>query len=105
MADVVRLEGLTLSVADVKRSIAFYRDKLGFVVEIDKPHFALIRVGGPRGGTIGLLSSRYTGGKRPTRAGRAAISVELGTDRLDALYEKLRARGVVFHEPPHDEPW
>jgi catechol 2,3-dioxygenase-like lactoylglutathione lyase family enzyme len=52
----VRLEGLTLRVADVRRSIEFYGNKLGFAVEINKaPKFAMIRVGGPTGGTIGLL--------------------------------------------------
>ena len=50
----VRLEGLTLRVADVWRSIEFYGNKLGFTVEINKaPQFAMIRVGGPTGGTIG----------------------------------------------------
>ena len=44
----IRLEGLTLRVADVKRSIEFYSGKLGLCVEIDKaPQFAMIRVGGP----------------------------------------------------------
>ncbi len=43
----VRLEGLTLRVADVRRSIEFYGSKLGVAVEIDKaPQFAMIRVGG-----------------------------------------------------------
>jgi catechol 2,3-dioxygenase-like lactoylglutathione lyase family enzyme len=38
----VRLEGLTLRVADVKRSMEFYRDKLGFRGEIDKaPQFEI----------------------------------------------------------------
>ena len=36
---------------------------------------------------------------------RAGIHVELSTDNLDALYEHLKARGVVFFEPPHEEPW
>ena len=38
----VRLEGLTLRVADVARSIDFYGNKLGFTVEINKaPQFAI----------------------------------------------------------------
>ena len=50
MANGIRLEGLTLAVANVKRSIEFYRDKLGFEVEVDKaPEFAMIRVGGKNG--------------------------------------------------------
>ena len=36
---------------------------------------------------------------------RAGIHIELTTDRLDALYEHLKARGVEFFEPPHEEPW
>ena len=31
--------------------------------------------------------------------------VELTTDHLDQLYEHLKARGVEFFEPPHEEPW
>jgi catechol 2,3-dioxygenase-like lactoylglutathione lyase family enzyme len=105
----VRLEGLTLRVADVKRSIEFYGDKLGFCVEIDKaPQFAMIRVGGPTGGTIGLLAhdnANPSGSSSTTPEQRAGIHVELTTDDLDALYTHLKARGVVFFEPPHEEPW
>jgi hypothetical protein len=40
----------------VGRSIDFYGNKLGLTVEINKaPQFAMIRVGGATGGTIGLL--------------------------------------------------
>jgi catechol 2,3-dioxygenase-like lactoylglutathione lyase family enzyme len=105
----VRLEGLTLRVADVRRSIEFYGTKLGFSVEIDKaPQFGMIRVGGPTGGTIGLLvhdSDDPFGSKSMTPRQRAGIHVELTTDHLDLLYEKLKARGVEFSEPPHEEPW
>jgi catechol 2,3-dioxygenase-like lactoylglutathione lyase family enzyme len=105
----VRLEGLTLRVADVRRSIEFYCNKLGFTVEIDKaPQFALIRVGGPTGGTIGLLvhdSSDPLGSSSMTPRQRAGIHVELTTDHLDALYEELKGREVEFFEPPHEEPW
>ena len=109
MANAIRLEGLTLAVADVKKSIEFYRDKLGLAVEVDKaPEFGMIRVGGKQGGTIGLLSMQLAGSagaKSWTAKQRAAIHVELSTDDLDALYEELKVRGVRFHTAPHDEPW
>src|SRR5882724_4860669 len=102
MSDV-RLEGLTLRVADVNRSIEFYGGKLGFCVEIDKaPQFAMIRVGGPSGGTIGLLMHDNTnpaGSISMTSEQRSGIHVEVTTDNLDDLYEHLKARGVVFFEP------
>jgi catechol 2,3-dioxygenase-like lactoylglutathione lyase family enzyme len=105
----VRLEGLTLRVADVARSIEFYGNKLGFAVEINKaPQFAMIRVGGPIGGTIGLLvhdGADPSGSQSTTARQRAGIHVELTTDHLDALYEQLKRRGVEFSEPPHEEPW
>ena len=103
----IRLEGLTLRVADVKRSIEFYSGKLGLCVEIDKaPQFAMIRVGGPSGGTIGLLvNDNASGSLSMTPEQRAGIHVELSTDNLELLYEHLKARGVVFFEPPHEEPW
>jgi len=62
----------------------------------------MVRVGGPGGGTIGLLP---VGGSSVNRPDRAGIHIELTTDHLDALYEELKARGVEFFEPPHEEPW
>ena len=104
----VRLEGLTLRVANVKRSIEFYGGKLGLRVEIDKaPQFAMIRVGGPTGGTIGLLahdSANSLGSISMTPEQRAGIHVELTTDNLDALYEHLKARGVFFSNPRTKSP-
>jgi len=104
----IRMEGLTLAVKDVKRSLAFYGGKLGLKVEIDSaPDFALIRADGS-GATIGLLAERHAnpeGTRAASRAQHAAIHVELSTDDLDGLYRRLKARGVRFSEPPHDEPW
>ena len=102
-----RLEGLTLRVKSVHRSLEFYGGKLGFSIEIDKaPHFAMVRVGGPQGGTIGLLpEDERAGSLTMTAEQRAGIHIELTTDNLDALYVELMARGVKFFEPPHEEPW
>ncbi|MGH7439008.1 MAG: VOC family protein [Polyangiaceae bacterium] len=108
MAFDVHLDGL-LSVANVKRSLKFYSETLGFKIVVDAaPDFALVRVDGKGGGTIGLLALRYAVGKkakRVTPAMRAGAHVELSTNDLDDLYEKLKARGVEFESPPHDEPW
>ena len=109
MIEKMRFEGLTLTVDDVMRSIEFYTVKLGFTAEINAaPNFAMIRIGGSNGGTIGLLSSlqaRQEGVEAMTTFQKRAIHVEFSTDNLNALYEELTSKGVVFHEPPHDEPW
>jgi catechol 2,3-dioxygenase-like lactoylglutathione lyase family enzyme len=106
-----RLEGLTLRVENVQRSIEFYGGKLGFAVEIDKaPHFAMIRVGGPQGGTIGLLPAEpEQGSPSMTPKQRAGIHIELTTDNLDALYQCGQRRfasilsqiSAAISAPPH----
>ena len=106
MTHAIRYEGLTLTVASVERSIAFYEGKLGLKVEWNAaPAFAMLRIGA---GTVGLLAideARKEGVEETSRAQKAAIHVELSTDDLDGLYEELQGRGVIFHQPPHDEPW
>jgi catechol 2,3-dioxygenase-like lactoylglutathione lyase family enzyme len=105
----MRFEGLTLTVDSVERSIAFYGGTLGLTIERNAaPAFAMIRIGGEHGGTIGLLSMTEAvkeGVVEMTALQKRAIHVEFSTDDLDGLYEDLKAKGVVFHTPPHDEPW
>jgi catechol 2,3-dioxygenase-like lactoylglutathione lyase family enzyme len=106
MTEKMRFEGLTLTVDSVERSIEFYGGKLGLTVEWNAvPAFAMLRLGT---GTIGLLASAEAEkeGVMPSSAAqKRAIHVELSTDDLDGLFEELKAKGVVFHQPPHDEPW
>jgi catechol 2,3-dioxygenase-like lactoylglutathione lyase family enzyme len=109
MKNKIRLDGLTLTVRSVKRSADYYCKKLGFKLEVDAaPHFALIRVGGPRGGTIGLLSltkATKNGVRKITAKQKRAFHVELSTDKLDGLYKELLSKGVRIDVPPHDELW
>ena len=109
MAHSMIFEGLTLTVESVARAIEFYEGKLGLKVENNAaPDFALIRVGGDKAGTIGLLSlnqSQKEGVEESTPTQKRAIHVEFSTDNLDALFVELKAKGVKFHLPPHDEPW
>jgi catechol 2,3-dioxygenase-like lactoylglutathione lyase family enzyme len=109
MASTMRFEGLTLTVESVERSMEFYGGKLGLKVEWNAaPAFAMIRIGGEGGGTIGLLAlaeARKEGVEEMNAAQKRGIHVEFTTDDLDALYEELKSKGVPFHQPPHDEPW
>ena len=106
MTDKMRLEGLTLTVESVQRSLDFYSGKLGLPVAWNSvPAFAMLRLGA---GTIGLLAlaeAQKAGVELSNPAQKAAVHVEFTTDDLDSLYQELQAAGVVFHQPPHDEPW
>lgn len=106
MIDGLRFEGLSLTVDDVERSVAFYRDKLELeVIYTSLPAFAMVRAGA---GTIGLLSVEAAAEEGVVPAApdqRRGVHVEFSTDDLDGLYATLRANGVRFAQPPHDEPW
>ena len=106
MPNNIRFEGLTLTVENVAKSVAFYGALLGFKVEVNAaPAFALIRVGA---GTIGLLSideAKREGVAITNSAQKRAIHIEFSTDDLDALYVDLKLKGVRFHQPPHDQSW
>ena len=106
MSEKMRFEGLTLTVKDVAQSLAFYSGRLGIEVAWNAvPAFAMLRIGA---GTIGLLSvveARKQGVPDSTAEQKQAVHVEFSTDDLDGLYVELQAKGVVFHQPPHDEPW
>ncbi len=101
-----RFEGLTLTVASVERSLAFYHGVLGLAVAVNAaPAFALMRSGAGSIGLLALAEAVKDGAKPADAAQRQAIHVEFSTDQLDALYVDLQGKGVVFHRPPHDEPW
>lgn len=109
MAQALRFEGLTLTVEDVARSVAFYVGVLGLELAYNSaPAFALVKIDGDNGGSIGLLcveEARKEGAEDMTPAQRRAIHVEFSTDDLDGVYQELLERGMAFHAPPHDEPW
>jgi len=102
-----RSEGLSLTVEDVDRSVAFYVGKLGLeLAHLASPAFAMVR--NCDGGLIGLLSAAEAsteGVAAASPAQRRGVHVEFTTDDLDGLYTELLAAGVEFAEPPHDEPW
>ena len=92
-----------LDVADVQRSLRFWRDQLGGVVAFEWP--------GPDGQPVyvGLdvgTSHIGIGGPAARPAGEPrAVSLWVYTDDCDALVERLRAGGSPILEEPADQPW
>jgi uncharacterized glyoxalase superfamily protein PhnB len=105
----VRMEGVTLTVADVKRSSEYDRDQLGFTLEVDAaPLLAMLRIGGAGGGTVGLhhwKEAKKEVAHEMSAMQSKAVHIELSTDGLDGLYQQLLQRGVKIDVPPHDQPW
>jgi catechol 2,3-dioxygenase-like lactoylglutathione lyase family enzyme len=102
-----RSEGLSITVDDVDRSVAFYVDKLGLeLAYLASPAFAMLR--NSDGGLIGLLSLDEASKEGVAAASpdqRRGVHIEFTTDDLDGLHADLVAAGVEFAQAPHDEPW
>jgi catechol 2,3-dioxygenase-like lactoylglutathione lyase family enzyme len=91
--DGVTLEGLTLHVSDVNRSVEFYKKVPGAELLMHfGEQFAMFKFGE---GRLGLL-----------RAVKPGFHIELGTEkRLDAMYEAVLAAGIEPESPPTDRSW
>jgi catechol 2,3-dioxygenase-like lactoylglutathione lyase family enzyme len=88
----VKLQGVTLHVADVEQSLEFYRKLPGTKVVAHRPgQFALLSVGLMR---LGLL-----------RQSTAQFHLEFETEDLDALYRELQAIDFPLLGSPSQKSW
>ena len=92
-------------VRDVKQSIAFYRDLLGFEVTFlgpdDDPYFAIVKRDGVRL-MLKAVAPEVQPMPNPTRHQWARWDAYVHTPDPDALAEELTSRGVCFREPLSD---
>ncbi len=98
-----RIAYVNVGVRDLEKSVAFYRDVLGFKLEFSEPsfHYARFDVGGFRFAIAASETDGFTGqppGNRHTGIGLAVADV-------DAAYQEMTAKGVVFPMAPAKQPW
>jgi catechol 2,3-dioxygenase-like lactoylglutathione lyase family enzyme len=86
-----------LGVADMARSLAFYRDKLGFDASTwgEPPTFAILQRG-----SVTLALARVA---QPAVSPNWAAYVYVGD--VDGLYAELSRHGVRIADPPTDQPY
>jgi catechol 2,3-dioxygenase-like lactoylglutathione lyase family enzyme len=94
----MRLNHVTLRVADLDRSVAFYK-LLGLTQLVASDDYA--RFVCPEGDSTLSLESRRD--LAPTVA--SVISLHFETEMLDALVFDLKQRGVTFEQDPTDQPY
>lgn len=103
--------GVILAVTDVDRSVAFYRDRIGFEVEAlyDDPPYATLTLAGTR---LSLAEQGHPAEDRPGVAmtapadpGRANVVLVVETDDARAEHRRLADEGVRFLAEPYEPPW
>ncbi len=111
MAPAVTRAGTILAVADVERSLAFYRDLLGFDVEAiyDEPPYATLACAGTR---VSLAEQGHPAEDRPgvsmtapADPSRLAAILVLEVEDCIAAHRELKGAGVRFLAEPFSPPW
>ena len=106
-----RRTGAILAVADVDRSVAFYRDRIGFEVEAlyDDPPYATLTLAGAR---LSLAEQGHAAEDRPgvelaapADPGQANVVLVIETDDARAEHRRLAGEGVPFLAEPYEPPW
>jgi catechol 2,3-dioxygenase-like lactoylglutathione lyase family enzyme len=108
--DVTRA-GAILAVADFERSLAFYRDTLGLLVDAvyDDPPYATLTAAGAR---VSLAEQGHAAEDRPgvtmtapADPSQANVVFVLEVEDARAVHAELEAEGVRFLAPPFEPPW
>jgi catechol 2,3-dioxygenase-like lactoylglutathione lyase family enzyme len=108
---MARRAGAILAVADVDRSVAFYRDRIGFEVEAlyDDPPYATLTLAGTR---LSLAEQGHPAEDRPGVAmtapsdpAQASVVLVVETDDARAEHRRLGGEGVRFLAEPYEPPW
>lgn len=92
---------ITLGVIDYPRSIAFFRDVVGFPLlrSDEKFQFASFQAGDVTFAVVGGA------GKERQARGDVHSGIAICVPDVDAAYRELSAKGVRFTMPPSKQPW
>jgi catechol 2,3-dioxygenase-like lactoylglutathione lyase family enzyme len=104
MPKIQRINFAAIPVTDQDRALAFYRDHLGFDVQVDAPYeegWRWIFMTLP--GAETKLHFAKRGDELTWRADLPVLP--LVCDDVDAYAEELKSAGVEIHDGPGDAPW
>jgi predicted enzyme related to lactoylglutathione lyase len=101
---IKNVDFVSIPVADQKRALAFYTEKLGFTVFTDQPfsdkqRWIELKIGGAQTKVVLFTPEGHEG-----RVG-GFQSMTFNCDDVEKTYVELRERGVEFTQPPKKEPW
>jgi catechol 2,3-dioxygenase-like lactoylglutathione lyase family enzyme len=106
-----RRAGAILAVSDVDRSLAFYRDLIGFEVEAtyNDPPYATLTLAGTR---LSLAEQGHPAEDRPgvtmtapAEPSKASVVLVVEVTDARARYTELEALGARFLAEPYEPPW
>jgi lactoylglutathione lyase len=96
----------SLTVKDLHKSLAWYRDVLGFAVDRMHERDGTLRAVSLRAGDVRILIGQDDGAKGWDRVKGEGFSLQLTTEQdVDEIARRITARGGTLESEPADMPW
>jgi len=103
-----RAKSLTasLTVNDLPKSLAWYRDVVGFTVDEQYERDGKLQAVSLKAGDVRILLGQDNGAKGWDRVKGAAFSMMLTTSQdVDAIAARIKENGGTLESEPADTPW
>jgi uncharacterized glyoxalase superfamily protein PhnB len=98
--------GASLTVKDLRKSLAWYRDVVGFAVDREIERDGQLRAVALRAGSVRVLINQDDGAKGLDRAKGEGFSLMFTTTQsIDAIANGIKQRGGTLATEPADMPW
>ncbi len=96
----------SLTVKDVEKSLAWYRDVLGFTLDQRHEREGKLMAASVKAGDVRILLNADDGAKGWERAKGEGVSLQIMTSaNIDDIAKRIRAHGGVLDTEPADMPW
>jgi uncharacterized glyoxalase superfamily protein PhnB len=96
----------SLTVKDVEKSLAWYRDVVGFTVDRRHERDGKLRAVSLKAGEVRILIGQDDGAKGWDRVKGEGFSLQVTTGQnVDEIARRIKARGGVIESEPADMPW
>ncbi len=101
-----RTLSVSLTVKDLRRSLAWYRDVVGFTVDREFERDGKLRSVSLKAGDVRMLINQDDGAKGWDRVKGLGFSLRLTTDQnVDEMAARIKERGGTLESEPADMPW
>ena len=96
----------SLTVKDLRQSVAWYRDSLGFTVDREIERDGKLRAVAIKAGAIRILLNLDDGARGFDRVKGEGFSLQfITTQSVDEIADRIRKNGGALETEPADMPW
>ncbi len=102
----VREMTASLTVKDLRQSVAWYRDLLGFTVDREIERDGKLRAVAVKAGAIRLLLNQDDGARGCARVKGEGFALQfIPSQSVDQIADRIKAHGGSLETEPADMPW